>query len=440
MGKPNPSTPKTTKKKTTTTAKTTRRKSTTTTTPKTKRKSTGKAVTPKTTKRKSTTTTTPKTKRKSTTTTPTTRRRSTKGTTTPRKSTPTTKRRKSPKRTPKREPEPIVVEKPKRRLPQVPPEEEVYWKDWKKIFLVGTEWENYDAIYDIDWDFDHLCEDLTEGYLSESPNTKYVFGTTESFEMAPDPEKPDSKEVYLFPVITVVDSIVPPPAKVGITSVQRGEELKPMSDLKMEWTPYYPRDIARIRGKPICYFLDCHQRRTNIENLSVDSQKEYEYAIPYIWFPKNDLNKDYDTDVHIIHEVGGRGLNFSFDWEFDELDEMVGELLTKDEQEKHSDELKELIKEKVRERKKQIREEKEAIKSKVASLSEKEKKSLDTLKCYKYYPQNEHYPIERTSFINRYYGHAAKVFPPVQDAIDYSFLKEIITTDKLPTGTTASEE
>jgi hypothetical protein len=243
--------------------------------------------------------------------------------------------------------------------------------------------------------------------------------------MAPDPSKPDEKEVYLFPVITVVDALVPPPTKLGITSVQRGEELKDMSDLKMEWTPYYRRGTG-ITKKPKAFFLTCTQRRQQVYRLPEDQRKEYEYAIPYIWFPKNDLKKEFDTDVHIITELNGRGLNFSFDWSFDELDEMVDEVLEDDEKEAFSEELKKIIKEKVVEQKAKIAAEKQSIKDRVAALSEKERESLDNLKCFKYYPQNEHFPIERTTFINRYYGRAVEVFPPLQAAVDYSTLKQII--------------
>jgi len=312
-------------------------------------------------------------------------------------------------------------------LPQVPEEdEEIYWKGWKQIYLIGTEWENYDAVYDIDWDFDHLNEHLVEGFLSESKHPKYLFGTTESFQMAPDPANPEDKEVYLFPVITVIDSKMPPPSKIGITSVQRGEEIKDMSDLKIEWVPYYREDVSYLNKKPEAYFMKCTRRRQQLEHMTEDDRKEYEYAIPHIWFPKNEANKDFDTDVHIITEMNGRGLNFSFDWTFDELDDMVDEVLEDDEKEKFADELKDLIKEKVRERKAEIAKEKQSIKDRINALTSDEKESLDNLKCYKYYPQNDHYPIERSTFINRYYGHAKEVFPPVQDAVDYSSLVQIV--------------
>ena len=147
-----------------------------------------KTVTPKTTRRKASgtpkkpatpkRTTTPKTKRKTNTPKKATPKRTTTPKTKRKTTTPKTKRRKSSVRTPKREVEASPVQ-PKRVLPQVPEEEEVYWKEWKDVFLVGTEWDNYDALYDIEWDFDHLNEDITEGFLHESPNTKYVFGTTE---------------------------------------------------------------------------------------------------------------------------------------------------------------------------------------------------------------------------------------------------------------------
>lgn len=248
--------------------------------------------------------------------------------------------------------------------------------------------------------------------------------------MAPDKNKPEDREVYLFPVIVVIDAHVPPPEQLGITSVQRGEEIKDMKDLKMEWAPYCRNrsETTYKKSDTKVFFLACTLRRKNLDKLTEYQRKEYEYAIPYIWFPKNDLNKEFDTDVHIITEIGGRGLNFSFDWTFDEMEDIIDELLSKEEKEKHGKELENLINEKVKEQKKKNRDEKEAIKAKITSLSEKERNSLDNLKCYKYYPQNDYYPIERTGFINRYYGKAAEVFPPVQEAFDYSNLKEIIPT------------
>jgi hypothetical protein len=61
-------------------------------------------------------------------------------------------------------------------------EGEPLWQLWKDIYLVGTEWENYDSVFDVDWDFDHLKEALEEDgdlYEAGSKHAVYLFGVTE---------------------------------------------------------------------------------------------------------------------------------------------------------------------------------------------------------------------------------------------------------------------
>jgi hypothetical protein len=59
---------------------------------------------------------------------------------------------------------------------------EPLWELWKDIYLVGTEWDNYDSVFDVDWDFDHLKEALDEDgelYKAGSKHAVYLFGVTE---------------------------------------------------------------------------------------------------------------------------------------------------------------------------------------------------------------------------------------------------------------------
>ncbi len=56
------------------------------------------------------------------------------------------------------------------------------WDVWKQIYLVGTEWHNYDSVFDVDWDFSHLQEGLEEDGELYNVGTKhpvYLFGVTE---------------------------------------------------------------------------------------------------------------------------------------------------------------------------------------------------------------------------------------------------------------------
>lgn len=58
-----------------------------------------------------------------------------------------------------------------------------------------------------------------------------------------------------------------------------------------------------------------------------------------------------------------------------------------------------------------IREERRKIRQRLESMPEDVKESLNNLKCYKYYPKNDISNFGQTTFINRYYGHAAQSFP-----------------------------
>ena len=51
------------------------------------------------------------------------------------------------------------------------------WNEWKKIFLVGTEWNIYDESYRFPWNFDHLYEKLKNKEFKGK--YIYAFGSTE---------------------------------------------------------------------------------------------------------------------------------------------------------------------------------------------------------------------------------------------------------------------
>jgi FKBP-type peptidyl-prolyl cis-trans isomerase len=149
--------------------------------------------------------------------------------------------------------------------------------------------------------------------------------------------------------------------------------------------------------------------------LSQDSLKKYEYVLPYIVYPdKQEDDADLETTVNVVAEVPERNqpLVFEYDWELDELDEFVAEKLKEEDlPESAAESLKESIRSEVSNAKKKKREEKERKKSLLDNLSEEEKESLKSQRVIKFYPQGEDPDIRqcKTSFINRYYGHAQEV-------------------------------
>ena len=49
---------------------------------------------------------------------------------------------------------------------------------WEKVYLAGTDWDQLEAVDEIDWDFEHLDEALSTGGVLSSDKV-YLFGSTE---------------------------------------------------------------------------------------------------------------------------------------------------------------------------------------------------------------------------------------------------------------------
>eukprot|EP01096_Ripella_sp_DP13-Kostka_P006603 TRINITY_DN2383_c0_g1_i1.p1 TRINITY_DN2383_c0_g1~~TRINITY_DN2383_c0_g1_i1.p1 ORF type:complete len:482 (+),score=268.87 TRINITY_DN2383_c0_g1_i1:67-1446(+) len=326
----------------------------------------------------------------------------------------------------------VVKPPPKKRAKKVfveEPEEdendddEDYWHGWKTAEYIGTEWEALQAITAHRWNFNHLRHELLEGSLSTVTHPLYVFATTEPQLVENDKKNPGQKTIVLLPVFIVIDTEVAPPSKISITSVQRvEEEIVDAAKLKMGWDTWaytqtsgdQPLERKKKRSGPLVNILSCKQRSARAKNLSELGRKDYEYAIPWIYIPRiqADQQDEVDSVVHIVTSMGGIGLSFEFDWKFDEIDEFVPKLLTEHEldAEKFKAETTELINNRVAEAKQAIRDEREKRKKVLEEMGERTQAAYDALKVYKFYPKNTFPVIQRTPFINRYYGKATQVF------------------------------
>eukprot|EP01027_Heterolobosea_sp_BB2_P000389 GEZU01000553.1.p1 GENE.GEZU01000553.1~~GEZU01000553.1.p1 ORF type:complete len:210 (+),score=108.68 GEZU01000553.1:317-946(+) len=209
---------------------------------------------------------------------------------------------------------------------------------------------------------------------------------------------------------------MPPPAELGIKSVQMVEEkIVPMREMKMDWVPFIPRTAVRLdKEKPNIYLLKCSRRRQAIARMKIEDVKKYEYCMPHIPSLDESANdEEKSTEVEIIMTVGGKGLSFTFDWEMDEVDEFMDELAKEHElNDEQKEEVKKEIKTRVSEQKKKQKEAKEARLKKLAEIPQKVKDSIKNMKKYKFYPQNDEPVIEpcKVAYINRYYGKADEVF------------------------------
>lgn len=303
-----------------------------------------------------------------------------------------------------------VATEEKRKMKKKPSVMEVErtWQGWKRIFFVGTEWSNYDLIFSVQWDFDHLETQLFEDESMKGKKV-FLFGATE-------PQAIDG-DIYFIPVIVAVVGDMLPPKKLGIKSVQmEKEEIISMEDMKMGWTPVEPK-LGRIQGVNDIYMLHCNTRRAALARMKEEDVKKYEYCLPYFFRPRDALSStDYPTDVTGMCTIGGHGVSFDFDWEMDDLDEYVDEQceaheITKEEDKKT---LREAIREAVRAAKKSIKEEKEKKKAEIDAIPLDQQKAMNEAQFFKFYPQNKDPDLEahnlKSPFINRYYGRATKLF------------------------------
>ncbi|KAG7554757.1 hypothetical protein ISN44_As11g009620 [Arabidopsis suecica] len=298
-------------------------------------------------------------------------------------------------------------------------EEPVYFEDkrnledlWKVAFPVGTEWDQLDALYEFNWDFQNLEEALEEGGKLYGKKV-YVFGCTEPQLV---PYKGANKIVHV-PAVVVIESPFPPSDKIGITSVQREvEEIIPMKKMKMDWLPYIPvekRDRQVDKMNSQIFTLVCTQRRSALRHMKEDQLKKFEYCLPYFYQPFKEDELEQSTEVQIMFP-SEPPVVCEFDWEFDELQEFVDKLVEEEAlPAEQKDEFKEYVKEQVRAAKKANREAKDARKKAIEEMSEDTKQAFQKMKFYKFYPQPSPDTPDvsgvKSPFINRYYGKAHEV-------------------------------
>lgn len=290
----------------------------------------------------------------------------------------------------------------------------IYEDLWKDVYLAGTEWDQLQLVYKIDWDFDHLDEALNEGDLVEKK--VLLFGATEPqlLKMNADDDK---GQVVPIPVIIAVVTEASPPTQVGLKSVQKAEEeIVPMADLRMHWQPYRPSNVAHNRTfKPNVLVMQCNERRARLRNMGEAEVHRYDYVLPYFFNPEAEDELDFNTEVNILVDLEGRQapLMCEFDFEMDDLEDFVEEQLKENDLDAgiHGEPLKSAIRDGVRAAKLKIKELKEERKKQIDAISPEEREAIRNMKLVKFYPMNEWPDLSgaKSKYINRYYGSAHEV-------------------------------
>eukprot|EP00898_Chlorokybus_atmophyticus_P000754 jgi/Chlat1/167/Chrsp1S03242 len=269
---------------------------------------------------------------------------------------------------------------------------------WKEVYLVGTEWEHYNTVYETPWDFSNLEEAFDEGGVLHNKRV-YAFGVTEP-QLLQSGDGEDGKwKVTHIPAIVAVTSPTPPSDQLSIKSVQMegdGTLLK-LKDMKMDWVPFIPDTRKQVeRTKPQVFVLKCILRRAALKRLSEAQVKKYEYCLPYIYQPLKEEQFQYDSTVSLMFplEDPQPPVVAEFDWQFDTVENFC--------------------RTEVNAAKAKVREAKAKRKAELEALTDDSKKVMEDMRFYKFYPvKSDNYPDIsgfKSSFINRYYGKAHEVF------------------------------
>eukprot|EP00246_Nothoceros_aenigmaticus_P007324 TRINITY_DN2103_c0_g1_i1.p1 TRINITY_DN2103_c0_g1~~TRINITY_DN2103_c0_g1_i1.p1 ORF type:complete len:323 (-),score=68.10 TRINITY_DN2103_c0_g1_i1:220-1188(-) len=286
---------------------------------------------------------------------------------------------------------------------------------WKEAFPVGTEWDQYERVYEINWQFTNLEEAFEEGGILHGKRV-YLFGCTEPQLV----QFNDTSRILHIPAVVAVTSPFPPSDKIGIKSVQmEGEMIVPMREMKMDWVPFIPEDVQNHtsleRYKTQIFTLKCTQRRAALRQLKQERIKKYEYCLPYLYQPlKEELLQETIVPIMYPFDDDKPPIVREFDWELDEYEEFAQNLVQdEDLPEEESQNFQEFVKEKVKEEKKKQREIRETRKRAIESMSEETKSALQNMKFFKFYPvAGPDVPDIsecKSPFINRYYGKATEV-------------------------------
>jgi hypothetical protein len=190
----------------------------------------------------------------------------------------------------------------------------------------------------------------------------------------------------------------------------------------MTWAPYIPKKLRSNVELPIQIFTLAYEgRKVTIEKLSAERKHQISLLMPYELLPQKFNEKTLDERLKEVRSVNfeytaQNGKKFGIVWDKDchrlafDIDVIIeDEGLSSDEKPRIEAKLKEEF-QKAREL---VKKRYEQDKLELDKLSEEEKKSLEEIKIYKFYPTHPDIPIKQfiDPTINRYYGKAYKVFP-----------------------------
>jgi len=193
-----------------------------------------------------------------------------------------------------------------------------------------------------------------------------------------------------------------------------------MKKMKMSWTPFIPKSEMskniNYDNLPNVFALHCNLRKDVLKRMKEEDVRKYEYCLPYCFRPSRvveEIKKDHSGAIEMLYVFEGKGkgsIQFSYDPEEDDINTIVEEVCEDNEldEKEYADKLKNFIKEETKKFKDTVQQKIDAKQAEIEKMTEDERKSLNEMTVYKFYPQNKKPDLSpfKVGYVNRYYGKA----------------------------------
>ncbi|KAL6589479.1 hypothetical protein ACP70R_050349 [Stipagrostis hirtigluma subsp. patula] len=287
---------------------------------------------------------------------------------------------------------------------------------WRYASPVGTEWESIDKIHEFNWDFKNLEKALEEG--------GELYGKTVYLFLNPEPQLLDVNgelKMVLVPIVVAVDCPFPPSDKIGIDYAQTGiQEIVPMENMKMAWMPYVPfedRDYMSLNppededGTDIRVTYPLESPLEPPQSRAMGTPPDLPLLIIFdfpVGYDDYEVCKDFQLFYSDVLPTMLLGMQAGYPhiphaayFLRDLADMLVDQGVPEDEREK----LEEFLKEKVKQRKIELKQAEEARKKAIEDMHRKQREAFQNIKFYKFYPVKtpDTPDVPKSGYINRYY-------------------------------------
>eukprot|EP01114_Cavostelium_apophysatum_P019824 TRINITY_DN647_c0_g1_i3.p1 TRINITY_DN647_c0_g1~~TRINITY_DN647_c0_g1_i3.p1 ORF type:complete len:584 (-),score=133.60 TRINITY_DN647_c0_g1_i3:111-1790(-) len=308
--------------------------------------------------------------------------------------------------------------------------------DWRELTILGVELDNVNEIHKQNWSFPELIHELNHGELAGKGYPLYMWMGAQPVDKTDQIGRRVEIDMINLPYIVVVDCKVNSKAfdRVATASIQASETtIKTLKEKQMSWVPYVPKkaltQIAPDKINTNLKTLSYEARAVQVSKYGEEKKAIFGHTMPYILLPQ--IVDDFEQNIRNVSFVyaASDGQKIEIAWDKDCMRMSIDIEGICDDYNLNFDHERPLIVkaltkafEDARTKAAQLH---KAQKDEINCFSAEDQEALRNIKCYKFYPTHSDAATlalikgKKRAEVNRFYGHAYKVFPvPADDPIN----------------------